>query len=181
MSIGAAPLVGVNPVNASWFTRNWDAAAFDDEDPNNANVVVSSVADGVIAFWIQPLDLIGNPVALLSKAANHPKSALYYNSAAYFQMATTTPFEKGSLIYLAETAQSLKANRVPAAVELAIITIDSTVLAQGAEIPQQTNVYDSSGALDVAASIKAFEDALSQRRIHSARVFSTRAQLINGT
>lgn len=170
-----------SPVNATWFTRTWDAAAFDDEDPENTSAVVSSAADGVIALWAQPIDLLGNPVPQLSKAKNHPKSPLDYNSAAYFQVATTTPFEGGSLVYLAETGQSMKANRVPAAVDLTLVTIDSTVLQRGLGIPEQINVQTSGGVLDVAASVKAFEEKLRTNNIHTARVFTTRAQLANGT
>lgn len=169
-----------SPVNASWFTRTWDAAAFDEEDPDNKDAVVSSAADGVIALWAQPIDLLGNPMPLLSKAKNHPKSVLDYNSAAYFQVATTKPFDSGSLVYLAETGQSMKANRVPAAVELTLVTIDSTVLQRGLLIPEQVNVQTTAGVLDVAASVKAFEEKLRANHIHTARVFTARAQLANG-
>jgi prepilin-type N-terminal cleavage/methylation domain-containing protein len=173
--------------DATWFTRSWDADAFDEDnfDPNNpsaSKAVVSSAADGVIALWVECRDLLGNPVPLLSKAANHPKSALFYNSAAFFQFATTKPFDNGSsTMYLAQTAQSMKANRVPAAVDLTIVTIDSAQLARGVTIPDQINLYDGTGALDVAASLKAFEDKLAQNKIYTARSFTTRARLNSGS
>lgn len=184
-----------SPKDAKWFTSRpkntddpddpvfpWDAAAFDDENPENSAAVVSTAADGVIAFWVQAIDLLGNPVPLLSKADNHPKSKLFYNSAAYFQVATTTPFEKGSFVYLQETGQSMKANRVPSAVELSIVTIDNATLARRPVIPEQPNVPDKTTGkfLDVSASIAEFQAALHTNGIFNARVFSSRVRLING-
>jgi hypothetical protein len=54
------------------------------------------------------------------------------------------------------------------------------VLAKGFAIPQQTNVFDATGALDVDASTKAYTAALQQNRIFNARTFSTRVKLVNG-
>lgn len=172
----------VSPVHAKWFTRNWNAKAFDEEDPLNERAIVSGAADGVIAFWAQPLDLLGNPIPWLSEAAHHPKSELLYNSAAYFQVATSTPFESGkSFTYLAETPQSMKANRVPAAIEFTVITLDSELLARDSTvIPPQQNVLEH-GALDVERSARETIDLLRAKRIHTARVFSTRAKLTNGS
>jgi prepilin-type N-terminal cleavage/methylation domain-containing protein len=50
------PQVRTSPVNAEWFTRHWEADTFDEERVSNAQAVVSSAADGVIAFWIQCLE-----------------------------------------------------------------------------------------------------------------------------
>ena len=176
------PKLRTNAVDADWFTRRWDASAFDEEDPNNDETVVSSAADGVIAFWVQTLDVLGNPVPLLSKASQHPPSSLAYNSAAYFQVATTVPFENDrSFVYLAKTAQTMKANRVPAAVDLTVITLDHALLARGVQVPQQTNVLDANGALDVEASLREFETRLRESRIYNARTFTTRAKLVNGS
>ncbi|MEI9898638.1 MAG: prepilin-type N-terminal cleavage/methylation domain-containing protein [Chthoniobacter sp.] len=175
------PSLRTSPVNADWFTRTWDANAFNEEDVANDRAVVSSAADGIVALWVQCLDILGKPVPLVSKSTVHPPSALDYNSAAYFQVATSTAFENGrSFLYLAQTPQSMKANRVPAAVDLTLITVDSGVLAKGFSIPQQTNVYDATGALDVDASTKAYTAALQQNRIFNARTFSTRVKLVNG-
>jgi hypothetical protein len=169
-----------SPINATWFTRYWDAAAFDDEDPDNADAVVSTAADGVVALWVQAIDLLGNPIPLLSKAKNHPKSTLDYNSAAYFQVATTKAFDDGSFVYLAEQGMSMKANRVPAAVAITVITVDQTILQRSRPLPTQVNVVTAAGVLDVPASIQAYEKELSATGIHNARVFSTRALLANG-
>jgi type II secretory pathway pseudopilin PulG len=177
-----------SPVNALWFTGGspnpvlWDAAAFDEESAANTRAVVSSAADGVIAFWVQSFDLLGNPIPLLSKAKNHPKSDLWFNSAAYFQAATTTKFEDGkSFVYLAETPQSIKANRVPAAVEITIVTLDPALLVRGVQVPSQVNVFDENRALDVGASVAQFQAKLRQNNIFTARTFATRVKLINGS
>lgn len=176
------PELRTSPVNADWFTRSWDANAFDEENAANSQGVVSSAADGIIAFWVQPLDVLGHPVPLVAKSSVHPSSELYYNSAAYFQVATSTPFESGrSLLYLAQTPQSMKANRVPAAIDFTLVMVDSRVLTRRLPIPQQTNVYDAAGALDVDASVQAFTSLLQKKRIFNARTFSTRAKLVNGS
>jgi prepilin-type N-terminal cleavage/methylation domain-containing protein len=176
------PQLRTSPINADWFTRHWDTDTFDEERVSNAQSVVSSAADGVIAFWIQCLDSLGNPVPLLSKSTVHPASELDYNSAAYFLSATSTPFDGGrSFQYLAASPQTMKANRLPAAVDLTIITLDSRTFARGVPIPDQVNSYDANGALDVEASVRQFNALLHERGIHKARVFSTRAKLVNGS
>jgi hypothetical protein len=135
----------------------------------------------VIAFWVQCLDVLGNPIPFLSKSTVHPASELQFNSAAYFEVATSTPFDTGaSFQYLAASPQAMKANRVPATLDLTIVTIDSRTLARGVAIPVQANIYDAKGALDVDASRKQFETLLQQNNIYNARVFSTRAKLVNG-
>ena len=135
------PQLRTSPIDAKWFTRNFNASAFDEEDATNEAAIVSTAADGVIAFWVQCIDLLGNPIPLLSEAKNHPSSELFYNSAAYIQFATTEPFEGGnSTIFLAETPESLKANRVPAAIDLTVVTLDSVTLGRVQSVPLQTNV-----------------------------------------
>jgi len=176
------PELRTSPVDAEWFTRSWNEDTFDEENPNNADAVVSSAVDGVVAFWVQCLDVLGNPVPLLSQSTVHPASKLDYNSAAYFQVATSTPFENGrTLQFLAASPQAMKANRVPAAIDLTVITIDSKLLERGVKIPAQVNHYDSAGGLDVEASIRQFQTLLQKNGIHNARTFSTRAKLTNGS
>ena len=172
-----------SPVSAKWFTRNWGQKTFDEENPQNTRAIVSGAADGVIAFWAQPLDVLGNPIPSLAEAANHPKSDLIYNSAAYFQVATSRPFENGaSFIYLAETAQSMKANRVPAAIDFTVITLDSDLLAKdGVVIPTQANVREKAGVLNVEQSTRETINLLRAANINTARVFTTRAKLTNGS
>ncbi len=176
------PSVEPTPTDASWFTRAWNANAFNEEDPANTEAVVSSFADGVIAFWVQPLDTLDNPIPAVCNSSIHPPSALYFNSAAYFESATSTAFDNGqSFTYLAKTGQSLKANRTPAAIAITVVVIDSATLARGVSIPQQGNLYDANGALNVTASVQAFTDALQQNKIFNARTFCTRIKLVNGS
>lgn len=177
-----------------WFTRHWDEVAFDEEDKNNNQAVVSSAADGVVAFWVQCLDVLNNPIVPLSSkstasyANKHPESVLHYNSAAYFQVATTSAFENGtSFQYLAKTDQSMKANRVPAAIDLTVVIIDNATITRGFPVPEQTddcNVAVKSGtfkgALDVEASVKKYSDKLIENKIYNARTFTTRVKLVNG-
>ena len=73
-------------------------------DPPAAAVRRQALADWMVArenpwfaraaverFFIY---LLGKPIPLLAKTGNHPKSPLYYNSAAFFQMATSLPFAR---------------------------------------------------------------------------------------
>lgn len=174
------PKLRTSAVDADWFTRNWNDRAFDEEDPNNSDVVVSTAADNVVAFWVQPLDLLGRPIPTVKDDPNHPASQLLYNSAAYFQVATTTGFDSGkSFNYLTQTAQSMKGNRVPAAVDITVVTLDSAVLDQRPTLPVQRNVYESR-VLNVEKSVRQFEEDLRTLNIHAVRTFTTRAKLING-
>jgi prepilin-type N-terminal cleavage/methylation domain-containing protein len=171
-----------SPVHAEWFTRTWNGDAFDEENPDNVEAVVSAASDGVVAFWVQCLDSLGRPIPGLNRSTVHPASSLHFNSAAYFQAATSTPFEAGvSFRYLAASPQAMKANRVPAAVDLTVVTIDSRLLIRGVIVPEQVNVYDEAGALDLEASTRQFDAALRKNGIHSARTFSTRTKLVNGS
>jgi hypothetical protein len=170
-----------SPTHANWFTSKWNLEAFDEETADNDRCVVSTAADGVIALWVQSLDVLGNPIPWLSEARVHPRSELQYNSAAYFQMATSEPFDGGiSTQYLAETANSLKANRVPAAIEITIVTLDGDVLRRAARLPEQANVLTEANTLDVEASRRRLEADLAVERIQSSRTFTTRVRLVNG-
>ena len=171
-----------NPTSADWFLDRWDEEAFDEVRLNENPPIVSTAADGVIGLWVQCHDLLGNPVPLLSKAKNHPKSELYYNSAAYFQMATTEPFDDGaSTTYLAHTPQVMKANRVPSAVSITLVTIDSDVIVEGHQIPEIDNQFNDDGSLDMEASVRTFLDGLAANNVRGAEVFSTKVKLVNGT
>lgn len=175
------PTTRTSATDASWFTQTWDANAFNEFDPTNTSSVVSSAADGVVAFWAQSLDLLGNPIPLVSNSTVHPPSQLAFNSAAYFQMATSTAFENGaSFVYLAKTPQSMKANRLPAAIDLTTVVLENSVLQRGAQIPTQVNDYSANGALDVNQSLADYQTALQKNHIYNARVFTTRVKLANG-
>ncbi len=173
--------IRTDPVTSDWFTGNWDTEAFDDQSTDNPKVIVSTVADGVIAFWVQCLDLLGNPIPLVSESKNHPKSDLLFNSAAYFHMATSTPFDNGdSFVYLADSPFVMKAHRLPAEMEITIITIGDLVLDRGYSIPQMANTINKSGSLDVAGAVILFLEKLKSGGITDAEVYTTRVKLTNG-
>jgi hypothetical protein len=178
------PSVEPSPIDASWFTQTWNATAFNDEDPQNSAAVVSPAADDVIAFWVQAIDLLGNPVPAVCDSSVHPKSGLYFNSAAYFESATSAPDPATgqSFFYLGKSTQTLKANRLPAAVELTVVLLDSATLGRGVALPQQSNVPNGdTGVLDVTASVEAYIGQLQANHIYNARVFTTRVKLVNGS
>lgn len=170
-----------DPVSARWFLENLDEKAFDEQDPENDSVVVSTAADGVIAFWVQCYDLLGSPVPWLSEQRNHPSSDLIYNSSAYFQMATTMPFDSGETTeFLRQTKQVMKANRVPSEIEISIVTIDTSILAKDRVIPPMESLVVD-GKLDMEGSVRLFLRQLQDAGIDGAEVFTTRVKLVNGT
>tara|TARA_R110002096_G_scaffold147220_11_gene306942 strand:+ start:15189 stop:16286 length:1098 start_codon:yes stop_codon:yes gene_type:complete len=173
--------VHTSPVDASWFTNNWDETAFDDEDPQNEDVVVATVADGVIAFWIQCYDLLGNPIPWMSASDVHPESELIFNSAGYFSMATSVPFEdETSFRYMTDHEMVMKALRVPAELEIRIYTIDRTQLLRDIEIPEMPVIMDGD-VLDLEASALEFERRLEENGVEQPQAFSTRVKLLNGS
>lgn len=174
-------MMRTSPVGANWFLDRWDVKAFDEEDAFNRKAIVSTAADGVLAFWVQCYDVMGNPVPWLSKAEHHPKSDMIYNSAAYFQQANVTPYEDGSTtVFLKETDQAMKANRLPAEVEVTIITIDDDFSIRGYAVPPMETFLLPDGSLHLERSVKEFQDALESNGVRSFRTFSTRVKLVGG-
>lgn len=170
-----------DPVTSKWFTANWEKEAFDDNSAGNQKVIVSTVADGVIAFWVQCLDLLGNPIPLVSESENHPRSDLLFNSAAYFHMATSTPFDNGdSFVYLAKSPFVMKAHRLPAEMEITIVTIGDVVLDRDYSIPRMENVINENGSLNISKSVHLFFEKLKTVGIKDAEVYTTRVKLSNG-
>lgn len=159
----------------------FDEDAFNDADPGNDRSIVGTVAEGVIAMWIQCIDVLGNPIPWASAAKNSVPTSLIFNSASRFHMASSVPFEDGkSFVYLANHANATKGNKIPAAVEITLVTLDSRSLALELEIPDMINILTEDGALDIEASKSAFEEALARNGIHDARVFSSRVKLMKG-
>lgn len=172
-----------DPLTARWFTNNWNEEAFDDLTVGNEKVVVSTVAEGILGFWVQCYDTLGNPIPWLSEAENHPESDLMYNSAAYFHIANSRPFDDGkTFVYLAETPLVMKAHRLPAEIEMAIYSVGDDVFIrnQETEIPPMSVILDDDGALDLDASVKDFEDKLIELKING-ELLTTRVKLTNGS
>lgn len=178
---GKSMVQRTDPLSADWYTSEWDTKAFDEEQGSGDEVVVSTVASGVIAFWIQPLDHFGNGIPWLSQSVNHPSSTMMFNSAAYFHMAENSPFEDGStFVYLREQPMVMKANRLPPEVEIAIVTVGDEVLNRDLELPEMINVFQDNGSLDLRGSLDSYLKKLQATGIPDAEAFITRVKLANG-
>jgi len=169
--------------SAARFLDRLDSSAFDDSDPENKKRVVSTVAEGVLAMWIQCYDLLGNPIPWLSEDENHPSSRVIFNSSSMFVMATSEPFDNGkSFVYLSDKNTSIKGNRLPAAVGITLVALDSASLERYSEdIPVMENVLNDDGALDVDSSLEKYQQALFERGINKAKTFTTRVKLATGS
>lgn len=193
--------------DVEWLLGQLDANAFNDDDPTNDWAITSTTVDNVVALWIQPIDLSGRPIPWLSESGNHPvgsgtppfnqlgteKSQIIFNSASFFlQNVSADPTATDSFIYKGGTfnppGSHLRANQVPAAVEVTLVLIDERVIARldamDLAVPQQTNVLVNAGSgeqvLDLNASLAAFNTALHNANIESARRFTTRIEMLNG-
>ena len=108
---------------------------------------------------------------------------MIFNSASMFVMATSEPFDNGkSFRYLADKPTSVKGNRLPAAVGITVVTLDSASLDRHAEnVPVMENVLTDDGALDVDASLEKYQNELQGRSILKAKTFTTRVKLTTGS
>lgn len=196
------------PCDVEWLLENLDNKAMDDDNPLYDDWAITSIAmDNVVAMWIQAIDRSGRPIPWLSQSTNHPvgttsppfdqlglqKSQIMFNSASFFmQNISADPSATDSFYYKGGTynppSSHLRANAVPAAVEVTIVVIDEKELARISAmkqlVPVQTNVLVSAATgeqvLDVEASVGAFNQALVSARVTSARRFTTRIQMLNG-
>lgn len=169
--------------SAARFLDRLDEAVFDDSDPENTESLVSTVAEGVIAMWVQCYDLLGNPIPWVSEDDVHPDSEIIFNSASMFVMATSKPFDDGkSFLYLPDKETSIKGNHLPAAVGITVVTLDNTSLDRySGKVPIMENVLTDDGALDVDASLEKYQQALFDQGILKAKSFTTRVKLANGS
>ena len=171
-----------SPFQPNDFLSTLDNSAFNDRDPNNKKSVVAPIADGVVAFWIQCFDTIGNPIPWASEDGNHPKTDMIFNSAALFQMATTAPFDDGtSFRYFSTSENAVKGDKLPAAVEFTMVTIDQDTIERMGELeplPKQTNIMHLN-ALDVKASLSLYQTQLQAAGYDNARTFNSRVKLAN--
>ena len=178
----ASSVEKISPVDGSFFHRYWNPSFFDEEQEDISRVIVSTASDYVVALWIQAVDVLGNEIEWLSNSDIHPKSQLHYNSSAYFHVATSRPFDEGkTFVYLANTPQVMKGNRVPASVDVTVVTIDQVSLDRGNTPPIQTNILDDGGFLDIEESVRQYMTELDQAGFENARSFSTRVKLLNGS
>ena len=164
---------------------------------------IAVVSEGVIACWMRCLDKNGNPIPWLYQSslysgASPAVTTLKFNSAAAFNgptldAPTTTSFTYSSPpvgIYSPPSwfgapsapGGTVAANRLPSAVELTIVTLDSRTLTRLGStllpaIPAATS------ATDVPNEMTNFINTLAAPpyNIKSPSVFSTTVRLINGT
>jgi hypothetical protein len=168
--------------SAARFLSRLDPSVFDDSDPENKNCLVSTVAEGVIAMWMQCYDILGNPIPWASESDKHPECSLIFNSASLFVMATSTPFDDGNTFNYLPATTGIKGNRLPAAVGITLITLDSVNLDRFAgKVPVMENVISDNGALDVDASLELYQQTLRDLGIDKARTFTTRVKLTTGS
>ncbi|MEM9479381.1 MAG: prepilin-type N-terminal cleavage/methylation domain-containing protein [Verrucomicrobiota bacterium] len=171
-----------SPTNADFFLEGFNRRAFNENSRNSSRLIVSTVADYVVAFWVQAIDILGNEIQWVSNSRVHPGTRLHYNSAAFFHAATSTPFDDGSsFVYLSQTEQAMKGNRVPASVDITVATIDQVSLERGLVPPIQANIEDPRGFLDIEESVRLYMDELEELGFKNARSFSTRVKLLNGS
>jgi prepilin-type N-terminal cleavage/methylation domain-containing protein len=144
----------------------------------------SVVSDGVVGFWIRCLDRNGEAIPWLSSADNST-SPIRYNSTAYFQPAI--PGQAASFKYT-KTSSTVKANLLPATVELTIVTVDSRTMQRKPTIPAvpagvPTGYPDVSptgfGPEDIPNAIDWFNRQLITNGVKNARTFTTRVSLKN--
>ena len=130
----------------------------------------STVADGVIALWFRCFDGNGDPIPWLFSNTG-AASPITFNSAASFQWQTGT---SSSFTYTGtSTAQ---AHRLPASVEVTIVTLDSTALVRKPVIPPIPAATDVN---NIPVQVAAFNASLRANGIQSARTFTTRIDLVN--
>jgi hypothetical protein len=146
--------------------------------------VSSVVSDGVLGFWVRCFDVNGEPIPWF--LSNSPEKAsapnTKFNSAARFQPAVvgtagsiTSPWP-----YTLNTSPiTAQANRLPSVIEISIATIDSRTLKRNPTLPTTPTVATPSDLPNVLTTL--FNVTLPGNRIDSARLFTTRVRLINGT
>jgi prepilin-type N-terminal cleavage/methylation domain-containing protein len=132
----------------------------------------TTVAKGVLAFWIRCFDLNGDPIPWLANDPAHlAATPLHFNSAAQFQSGIRG--QTSSFKYTAtSTAQ---AHLLPLAVEITLVTLDAKSLARSpGSVPPIPASADTSTVPD---SIKSFNQRLITNNLKTARTFVTRVNI----
>ena len=145
----------------------------------------SVVSDGIVGFWVRCFDVNGEPIPWFGTHSTQKGSAshLKFNSAARFQpavpgtsgMSNAQPWPYTSHTAPAATAS---AHRLPSSIELSIVTVDARSLQRRPTIPALPVI---AGPTDVPAAIDTYLNSLVNNRVESARLFTTRVRLDNGT
>jgi len=171
-----------NASNAPWISA-LPADAFKEAGEaglsSPANAASSVVSDGILAFWARCLDGNGNPIPWLSSSAtvngNTAAAPLKFNSAAHFQAPAAGSTDA---VRYTDPAATVPAHRLPSAVELTVVTIDSRALQQNPVIPQ---IEAATTPDQVPSKIDKFLQDARANGLTSARVFSTTVRLSSET
>lgn len=146
--------------------------------------VSSTVSDGILGFWIRCIDLNGEAIPWFKTNSPEATSStnVTFNSAARFQTAIPGTPGPGTAPWPYTSNKgpvTVQANRLPSAIEISIVTIDSTTLRRNPVLPLTPSVASPS---DVPPTVATFISAtLPNNRIQSARLFTSRVSLSNGT
>jgi prepilin-type N-terminal cleavage/methylation domain-containing protein len=130
------------------------------------------LSSGVLAFWVRCFDGNGDLIPWLSSNVGGV-GPLKFNSAAHFQPAI--PGQKSSFNYT-NASTTARANLLPAAVELTIVTLDPQTFRRNPQIPAQSaqSVPD-----DLSSVRDSFNQQLVSNNIKNAHTFSVRVKLAN--
>jgi hypothetical protein len=98
-------------------------------------------------------------------------------------MATSEPFDNGkTFIYLPDHETTIKGNRLPAAVEITVVTLDNLTLdRRGHLVPPMESILTDEGSLDLDASLAVFRQNLLANGFKDARTHTTRVKLTTGS
>jgi hypothetical protein len=153
---------GPTDTSAPWITTTFTKAEF--------NAACSVVSQGVLAFWVRCFDRNGDLIPWIPPGAG--AAPLKFNSAAHFQPAIAG--QGASFKYT--SAATARANLLPSAVELTIVTLDPQTFRRNPIIPAQ----NAQSAPDDLASVTAlFNQQLINSNIKTARTFTARVKLTN--
>lgn len=128
----------------------------------------TTVTGGVLAFWARCLDVNGDAIPWLASAP--PR----FNSAAHFQPAI--PGQSNSFKYT-NAGSTVRANLLPSAVELVVITLDAQSFRRNPTIP---GLPVENGPNDLPSVRDTFSQQLISNNVTTARTFATRIRLMNG-
>ncbi|MEO0414669.1 MAG: hypothetical protein AAF226_06925 [Verrucomicrobiota bacterium] len=168
-----------SPVNADWFIKNWDETAFDEE--GEGEHIATTMENGIVALVVSAIDSMGNPIPHASRSKNHPQSNLWFNSAGYFHMAQGQRFDDdSSFVYLGAGDYVMKANRLPAAIDIALVMLGRDELSRLKSVPEMELQFAGEGAVDIEETLKVYLSALSDTGASQSVVVKTRVNLTNG-
>jgi len=152
------------------------------------DTVTSVVADGILGMWIRCLDTNGDPIPWFK--SNSPDSVsgmnVKYNSAARFQTAvapvsspTPTPTPLPWPYTSNASPVTAQANRLPSAIEIYLITVDSATIRRNPTFPTTPSITSPDQVSTVVSTF--VNTTLPANGIDSARLFTSRVRITSGS